>query len=75
MTKTPERAWAEARSSINLTWLAETLEPPLTRAGVSAWKKVPAERVLEVSRLTGVPRERLRPDLYDPMTADPWSQL
>ena len=26
---------------------------------------VPAERVVAIERATGVPRERLRPDLYD----------
>lgn len=33
---------------------------------ISKWEKrrVPAERVLEVERKTGIPRHRLRPDLY-----------
>lgn len=29
-----------------------------------SWKRVPAERVLELERLTGVSRHDLRPDLY-----------
>jgi DNA-binding transcriptional regulator YdaS (Cro superfamily) len=44
---------------------------PLARAiGVSyqaiqSWKKrIPAERVLDVERATGIPRDKLRPDLY-----------
>jgi DNA-binding transcriptional regulator YdaS (Cro superfamily) len=36
----------------------------LSRGAASQWKKVPAERVVDVERLTGVPREILRPDLY-----------
>jgi DNA-binding transcriptional regulator YdaS (Cro superfamily) len=36
----------------------------LSRVAASAWKRVPAERVLEVERLTGVSRHKLRPDLY-----------
>jgi transcriptional regulator with XRE-family HTH domain len=33
---------------------------------ISKWEKgrIPAERVLEVSRLTGIPPHRLRPDIY-----------
>lgn len=29
-----------------------------------SWKRVPAERVLDMERITGVPRHELRPDLY-----------
>jgi DNA-binding transcriptional regulator YdaS (Cro superfamily) len=31
---------------------------------IQRWKKIPAERVLAVERATGIPKERLRPDLY-----------
>lgn len=41
----------------------------ITRSTVWEWfrdgGRVPAERVVEVERLTGIPRERLRPDLYE----------
>lgn len=33
-------------------------------ASISKWQRVPAERVIEVERITGIPREKLRPDLY-----------
>ncbi len=36
----------------------------LSRGAVSNWTKVPPNHVLEVERLSGVPREILRPDLY-----------
>ncbi len=36
----------------------------LSRGAVSQWKRVPAERVLDVEKITGVPRHLLRPDLY-----------
>jgi DNA-binding transcriptional regulator YdaS (Cro superfamily) len=36
----------------------------LTRQAVSQWRRVPAERVLDVERASGVPRHELRPDLY-----------
>jgi hypothetical protein len=36
----------------------------ITFQAIQQWKKVPAERLLEIERVTGVARERLRPDLY-----------
>lgn len=36
----------------------------LTRAAVLKWQQVPAERVVEIERITGIPREKLRPDLF-----------
>jgi DNA-binding transcriptional regulator YdaS (Cro superfamily) len=43
-----------------------TRELGLSRGAVSQWTRVPAERVIEVERITGIPREELRPDLYRP---------
>ena len=42
--------------------LARALD--ITQPSVSGWSKIPAERVLAVESLTGVPRNQLRPDLY-----------
>jgi DNA-binding transcriptional regulator YdaS (Cro superfamily) len=36
----------------------------VTRAAVVKWRQVPAERLLEIERITGIPRELLRPDLF-----------
>ena len=36
----------------------------MTKGGVTRWQIVPADRVVEVERITGIPREQLRPDLY-----------
>jgi DNA-binding transcriptional regulator YdaS (Cro superfamily) len=38
----------------------------ITHAAVRQWmtSRVPAERVVDVERATGIDRERLRPDLY-----------
>jgi DNA-binding transcriptional regulator YdaS (Cro superfamily) len=36
----------------------------LTRAAVLKWQEVPAERVVDIERISGIPREKLRPDLY-----------
>jgi len=38
----------------------------LSSAAVPQWRRVPPERVLDVERITGVPRHELRPDLYPP---------
>ncbi|PWT79150.1 MAG: CI repressor [Chloroflexi bacterium] len=38
----------------------------LTPSSILRWSRVPAERVIEVERVTGVPREKLRPELYRP---------
>lgn len=36
----------------------------ITRGAVAQWDKVPAERIGDVSRVTGIPLNRLRPDLF-----------
>jgi DNA-binding transcriptional regulator YdaS (Cro superfamily) len=38
----------------------------ITHQAIAQWDRVPAERVIEVERATGVPRGVLRPDLYLP---------
>lgn len=38
----------------------------ITSQAISQWDRVPALRVLEVERASGVPRYELRPDLYPP---------
>lgn len=51
-------------SGIRLIDLADKLG--VNKATVTRWhqNKVPAERVLDVARITGIPKEVLRPDLY-----------
>lgn len=36
----------------------------ITRQAVDQWDKVPPLRVLDVERVSGVPRHELRPDIY-----------
>jgi DNA-binding transcriptional regulator YdaS (Cro superfamily) len=33
---------------------------------VSQWDRVPAERVIQVEKVTGIARHQLRPDIYPP---------
>jgi DNA-binding transcriptional regulator YdaS (Cro superfamily) len=37
----------------------------LSRGAVSQWEKVPIERVAAVAKLTGIPREEIRPDVFN----------
>jgi DNA-binding transcriptional regulator YdaS (Cro superfamily) len=43
--------------------LADLLK--ISRAAVSSWKHIPIKRLIEIEQLFGVPREQLRPDLFD----------
>ena len=36
----------------------------ISHQAVAQWERVPAERVAEVERITGIPREQLRPDIF-----------
>jgi DNA-binding transcriptional regulator YdaS (Cro superfamily) len=38
----------------------------INRQAVSLWGRVPAERVMAVEALTGIPRSVIRPDIYPP---------
>ena len=44
--------------------LARELE--ISPAAVSQWRRIPAERVLEIERITGVPCWEIRPDIFPP---------
>ncbi|MBX2989481.1 MAG: hypothetical protein KF802_16450 [Bdellovibrionaceae bacterium] len=35
-----------------------------TRQAVYGWKKIPADLVVKAEKITGIPREKIRPDLY-----------
>lgn len=36
----------------------------ITHGAISQWDQVPAERVLDVERITGISRHELRPDIF-----------
>jgi DNA-binding transcriptional regulator YdaS (Cro superfamily) len=36
----------------------------ISHQAIGHWEYVPAERLIEIEILTGVPREEMRPDLY-----------
>ena len=37
----------------------------VTPAAIRQWDKVPADRLVAIERATGIPRQVMRPDLYD----------
>jgi hypothetical protein len=45
------------------TALAQALG--ITRAAVSRWDRIPIRHLTTVSKLTNIPRQKLRPDLYE----------
>lgn len=52
-----------------ITKLAAALK--ITQSAVSMWRQVPAERLPEVERITGIPRFLLRPDICPPPECRP----
>lgn len=56
-------ALEEARDAVG-SWRALGEKLGMTGQAVGKWDRVPGDRVVEVETATGVPRERLRPDLY-----------
>ena len=65
-----ERAKALVGGNTALAALLSERGSSITSQAVSQWRRVPAERVIEVERVTGVSRSELRPDLYPPGDAD-----
>lgn len=45
------------------------IKQPTIWRWIHVQKRIPAERVLAVESLTGVPRHELRPDIYPPQDA------
>jgi len=41
----------------------------ITHGAISQWAQVPADRVLDVERITGISRHDLRPDVFGPSRA------
>jgi transcriptional regulator with XRE-family HTH domain len=43
----------------------------VNRSTVLRWeRKVPADRIVDIERVTGIPRRHLRPDLYRRVSSD-----
>jgi hypothetical protein len=62
-------AWATLRRREYVGILSKTLNT--SRAAISKWKQVPESRLDDVSRILGIPRNALRPDLDELQTLQP----
>jgi len=62
MARIRDTALIEAIDRVGIGRIAEVCG--ITPQAVSLWDRVPALRVLAVEKASGIPRERLRPDLY-----------
>lgn len=64
MTRGVDPAIRRLRDDHHMPTIAEELK--IARQAPYAWKKVPALRVQDVARITGIKPHELRPDLYPP---------
>ena len=42
----------------------------ITAQSVAQWKRIPADRIIEVERISGISRQQLRPDLAEIFAPD-----
>lgn len=61
-----EKVRAAGGGAVALSRALSLSGKPLRPQAVSQWTQVPAERVLEVERITGISRHDLRPDVFGP---------
>jgi DNA-binding transcriptional regulator YdaS (Cro superfamily) len=64
MSQVADPAMRRLRKDGHLPVIAEKLK--IARQAPYAWKRVPPDRVIKVEKITGIPRHKLRPDLYPP---------
>lgn len=62
MNTSPFTGMDAVKDRMSLARLAR--EIGITRGAVAQWERVPAERLGDVSRVTGIPMPTLRPDLF-----------
>jgi len=67
---TKKTAFAEYRKSRNLTIDEVAAQFDVDRTTIIRWEKgapnIPVKRLNEAERITGIPRQKLRPDIFGP---------
>jgi len=58
--------WIEAERG-RLSWLAKALS--ITPSAIRQWGVVPVDKLVAIETHTGIPRQTLRPDLFEGMSA------
>lgn len=54
-----------SQKGMTLEEFGQLISPVINKSTVLRWeRKVPAERIVEIERATGIPRSDLRPDLF-----------
>ena len=66
--KLKPRDWSAPMAAVlaavgGITELAKHLR--ISPSAIYQWQGIPSDRVEHISRLTGIPKERLRPDIWD----------
>ena len=65
MTNSPIKIYRKSRR-MSLEDFGALLSPPVDKSTVYRWqRKVPAERVIDIEKASGIPRHQLRPDLFE----------
>ncbi|HEX5508775.1 MAG TPA: Cro/CI family transcriptional regulator [Pseudolabrys sp.] len=60
----PEYRGKDGRVSAAGTGAALAAHLGITRGAIFQWDEIPVERVVAVEKITGIPRDRLRPDVF-----------
>lgn len=70
MREALERAKTKTNGATGLAQRLSEAGSPITSQAISQWKRVPAERAIEVEAITGVSRHELRPDVFGPAKSE-----
>jgi DNA-binding transcriptional regulator YdaS (Cro superfamily) len=63
IAKTPDKGLQHAiKTAGGVRRLAELLGT--SHVAILSWGRIPSHRIIQIERVTGIPREELRPDLY-----------